>query len=89
MSDVVDFRPELQKRGLGIVFSTLSKNEPNTIHYTFYLVTENVWRCTCKGFTYQEHCWHVKKAKQKLKESRATRDLETPEVDGFKGKGLL
>lgn len=76
----VDMRPKMEKKGLGIIYRTPSKSEAGVMHYTFYSCTDDEWMCTCKGWQFGAYCWHIDEAKQKLRESRATRNTPTPEL---------
>lgn len=81
MGTKVNLQPQMEKKGLGIIYRTPSSSEAGVMHYTFYSCTDDEWMCTCKGWQYSQHCWHLEQAKKKLRESRDARGTPVPEVD--------
>jgi hypothetical protein len=52
--------PKLTKLGDNLtVFSASSRSRPGTFHFVVAYPDERGIQCTCEGWRYQAHCWHV------------------------------
>jgi len=56
----------LKRRGISIAYTVQSSSNPDTTHLIVFITKDLEWICSCKGFTYQNKCWHIDEAKTLL-----------------------